>query len=73
MKRIVQRGLNYFLIGIFLIQATIFFIQSRKMKEEIQQLRFQNEELKFQNEELKDSINRINVECYSIKEHSEIK
>jgi len=66
MKRIVQRCLNYFLIGIFLIQATIFFIQSRKMKEEIQQLRFQNEELK-------DSINRINVECYSIKEHSEIK
>ena len=66
MKRIVQRGLTYFLIGIFLIQATIFFIQRRKMKEEIQQLRFQNEELK-------DSINRINVDCYSIKEHSEIK
>lgn len=66
MKRIVQKGLNYFLIGIFIIGSILFFIQSRKMKEEIQQLRFQNEELK-------DSINRLNVECYSIKEHSEIK
>ena len=66
MKRIVQKGLNYFLIGSFIIGSILFFIQSRKMKEEIQQLRFQNEELK-------DSINRINVECYSIKEHSEIK
>jgi hypothetical protein len=61
MKRTVQKGLNYLLIGIFLIQATVFFIQSRK------------KDLKI--EELNNEIIRMKVKYESAKteDSSEIK
>jgi hypothetical protein len=61
MKRTVQKGLNYLLIVIFLIQATVFFIQSRK------------KDLKI--EELNNEIIRMKVKYESAKteDSSEIK
>lgn len=38
MKRIVQKGLNYFLIGIFIIGSILFFIQSRRKDLKIEEL-----------------------------------
>lgn len=66
MKRIVQKSFDPFLIGIFIIGSILFFVQSYEMKRE-------NKQLRKENEEFKDSLNRINIECYSIIEHSEIK
>jgi len=38
MKRIVQKGLNYFLIGIFIIGSILFFIQSHRKDLKIDEL-----------------------------------
>ena len=61
MKKIVQKGLNYFLIGIFIVGSVLFFIQSRK------------KDLKI--EELNNEITRMKVKYESAKteDSSEIK